>query len=272
MPSPFPGMDPFLESPVYFGDLRDGLIYNLQAQLQKELPPTYYASKSDRVWVEVEDHRRMIEPDVNVIRRDRESDEPNERPAAVAGGVAVAEPLVIPVVHDEHRETYLDILTRGPDGEVIVATIEILSPTNKRSDSPGRKLYLDKQREVLDEGRIHLVEVDLLRGGEHTTAMPRAAAMKRSGGYDYHICIRRADIWLDALVYPVRIRDCLPRFSIPLLPGDGDVIVDLQVAFDRSYEDGPFAKRVDYRKPVPEPPLSPDDAAWVAERLKAVSK
>jgi len=267
MPSPFPGMDPFLEAPVFFGTLHDGLIYNLQAQLQRELPAAYYASTTDRLWVEVEDHRRMIQPDIDVIRRDQEEPDAGDRSRQTTTGAAVAEPVVVSVVHDEHREPFVDILTRGSGGEVIVASIEILSPTNKRSDSPGRELYLSKQKEVLDDGRIHLVEIDLLRGGEHTTAVSRPVAIRKTGGFDYHICIRRADRWTDALVYPVRLRDHLPRFSIPLLPGDGEVVVDLQDAFNRAYDDGPFAKRVNYRGPVPEPPLSPDDETWLTERL-----
>lgn len=202
----------------------------------------------------------MVEPDVNVLRR---RDEPTG--AATTSDVAmIAEPVIDPVVHDEFREPYIDILTRNSAGEIVVATIEVLSPANKRS-GPGRDLYLKKQREILDEARVHLIEIDLLRGGEHTTAVPRSAAFRRSKGFDYHICVRRADRWTDALVYPVRLCGRLPRFPIPLLPGDGEIVVDLQAAFDRSYNDGPFAKRVDYRRPVPEPPLSSEDAAWVAD-------
>ncbi|HEX6985909.1 MAG TPA: DUF4058 family protein [Planctomycetaceae bacterium] len=267
MPPPFPGMDPFLESPVFFGTLHDGLIYNLQSQLQRELPGAYYAASSDRRWVEVADEKRMVEPDVNVLRGRDEA----AGVATAAGGAAVAEPVVVPVLHDEFREPYVDILTRQPEGELVVATIEVLSPANKRGGQ-GRDLYLQQQRETFGEGRTHLIEIDLLRGGDHTTAVPRSAAFRRSRGFDYHICVRRADRRIDALVYPVRVRDRLPRFPIPLLPGDGEVIVDLQAAFDRTYDDGPFTKRVDYRGPVPDPPLSPEDAAWVTERLKAAGK
>ena len=34
MPSPFPGMDPYLESPDWFPDLHDGLIFTIKAVLQ----------------------------------------------------------------------------------------------------------------------------------------------------------------------------------------------------------------------------------------------
>ncbi len=38
MPSPFPGMDPYLESPDWFPDLHDGLIFCLKESLQNLLP------------------------------------------------------------------------------------------------------------------------------------------------------------------------------------------------------------------------------------------
>ena len=267
MPSAFPGMDPFLESPVYFGDLHDGMIHVIKSQLQRDLPPAYYAAASDRVGVETADEERLIGPDVNVLHR-HDVREPAQSPGTAVG---VAEPVVVPIFHDEFREPYIDILTRGDEGEIVVATIEILSPSNKKSGA-GRNLYLRKQREILDECQMHLIEIDLLRGGAHTTAVPRSAAFRRSRGFDYHICVRRADRWTDALVYPVRLREFLPRFSIPLLQGEDDVVVDLQAAFDRSCDDGPHAKRVNYRGSIPDPPLPPEDIAWIAERLKAAGK
>jgi hypothetical protein len=40
MPSPFPGMDPYLESPDWFPNLHDGLIFTIQAALiEPPLPP-----------------------------------------------------------------------------------------------------------------------------------------------------------------------------------------------------------------------------------------
>ena len=53
MPSPFPGMDPFLESPDWFPDLRDGLIFTMQAALQACLPRMYYARSRQHVWLDL---------------------------------------------------------------------------------------------------------------------------------------------------------------------------------------------------------------------------
>ena len=47
----------------------------------------------------------------------------------------------------------------------------------------------------------------------------------------------------------------LPEIAIPLLPGDGDVAVDLQEVFQRSYDAGPYRRRIRYRQTEPVPPL-----------------
>ena len=65
MPSPFPGMDPYLESPDWFPDLHDGLIFCLKESLQNLLPESYYAQSSQRIWMEYS--RRYVEPDVEVV-------------------------------------------------------------------------------------------------------------------------------------------------------------------------------------------------------------
>src|SRR5271157_4509649 len=140
MPSPFPGMDPYLESPDWFPDLHDSLITFIKASLQERLPPSYYARSTQRVWLEVE-HRR-IEPDVDVLRTSGAHTGFYE---PVSGGVAVAEPVTAePVVvtvesmaSDPFEEPNLEIRRRqGTDG-VLVASIEILSPSNKTQSSSG---------------------------------------------------------------------------------------------------------------------------------------
>lgn len=51
MPSPFPGMDPYLEHPDIFPGLHDGLIAYLRESLQPLLPPPYHADIGRRTWV-----------------------------------------------------------------------------------------------------------------------------------------------------------------------------------------------------------------------------
>jgi hypothetical protein len=65
MPSPFPGMDPYLESSDWFSDLHDGLISSIKAGLQTSLPRGYYARTRQRVWLDL-GHRSPVEPDVGM--------------------------------------------------------------------------------------------------------------------------------------------------------------------------------------------------------------
>jgi HEAT repeat protein len=50
-------MDPYLENPEFFPGLHDRLINELSADLQKSLPPAYYAEIRSRVWVEYVERR-----------------------------------------------------------------------------------------------------------------------------------------------------------------------------------------------------------------------
>src|SRR5436190_6925971 len=192
MPSPIPGMDPFLEDPAVFPDLHDNLIAELRNAINGQLPPPYYARSASRVWVEPS--QRRVGPDVNVLRPERPGSGgaptlPTTTATATAVSVAAARsPVVVRIPREEFREIYLDIYAK-PGNERLVTTIEVLSPTNKTPGSDGRKLYLQKQREVLGS-KVNLVEIDLLRGGQHTTLVRLEDALAKAGPFDYHVCVR----------------------------------------------------------------------------------
>src|SRR5687768_13974242 len=107
MPSPFPGMDPFLELPEFFPDLHDRFVPQVSVVLQSRLPSPYYAIIGSRVWVE--QSQRPLEPDVDVLRGN-EPASVEEMHGALATAV-LAEPVVVTVPHDEHRDTFVDIYT-----------------------------------------------------------------------------------------------------------------------------------------------------------------
>lgn len=263
MPSPFPGMDPYLEHPAVFPGLHDRLIAYLSEALQARLPEPYYAEIGERLWVEASD--RSIGPDVYVLDDER-LDRPGRRDRDAGLATALrTQPVVVTVPQDEFREPYVEIRAGG-ESERVVATIEVLSLTNKMAGTRGRELYLRKQREVL-ASQIHLVEIDLLRAGQHTTAVPLSRARARAGPFDYHVCLHRFDNWEDFFVYPVRLPDRLPEIAIGLLPGDGDVAVDLQDVFQRSYDAGPYRRRIRYQQTEPVPPLQPEARQWAARLL-----
>jgi hypothetical protein len=70
MPSPFPGMDPYLEA--HWGDVHASLIIYAREQLQKELPRDLRARVGERVFVEADDQQsRAVYPDVRIYERPR---------------------------------------------------------------------------------------------------------------------------------------------------------------------------------------------------------
>jgi hypothetical protein len=230
------------------------------------LPEPYYAATGSRVWVEVS--QRFVEPDVDVLRRREESSGKEQS----NGGVAVAprvraRSVVVRVPQDERHESFLDIYTQRDDQERLVTTIEVLSLANKTPGEQGRGLYLQKQREVLGS-KTHLVEMDLLRSGHHTTAVPHERAVAQAGAFDCHVSVHCYDKRQEYVVYPILLTDTLPEILIPLLPGDPEVAVNLQTVFDRCYDTGPYRRRVRYRDNAPVPPLRPDQAEWATCLLR----
>lgn len=264
MPSPFPGMDPFLEHPDIFPDFHDSFIAYLRESLQSRLPPPYVAALGRRAWIEVSE--RFIGPDVQVVR-------PSVAAAESGGGAPVAvemrprtEPLVVHVPHDERREPLVEIfMGRGSDRR-LVTSIELLSLANKTPGERGRDLYLRKQHEILDS-KVHLVEMDLLRAGEHTTAVPRHRLAKAAREFEYHVSIHRFDNLEDFFVYPIRLNEPLPQIAIPLLPSDPPVPLDLQAVFHRTYDAGPYRREINYSHDAPVPPLGPAWQSWLQTML-----
>ncbi|QDT14079.1 DUF4058 family protein [Alienimonas californiensis] len=270
MPSPFPGMDPFLEDPGQFPALHGALITAVMSQLQRTLPEGYLASADERVWIGP--GGRNVEPDANVLRRESapaQPDAPSDGPGAGDATLVAAAtaPVVVVADHDPHRERFVEIRSRAGGQERVVAVLEILSPSNK-ARGPGRDSYLAKQHDVLGT-RQHLIEVDLLRAGQPTTALPdddRAQVLRDAA---YHACVARGDIPNRYEVYPIPLRNPLPRISIPLEADTPPIALDLQAAFDRAYDDGPFRRRNLYADLARiAPPLPPDAAAWATDLLK----
>src|SRR5438067_843216 len=169
MPSPFPGMDPYLEAPLIWPDFHEALAGEIRAALNQSLPAPYYARLEMRpeVGIVEEEGGRRIVPDVSVVR--------HPRPWPAAGGVAVLDapratlsPSVeVEIVHERTRHAYVEI--RDPSrGHHLVTLIEIVSPNCKRAGA-DREAYFRKQGEVL-ESDASLVEIDLLRAGQRPLA------------------------------------------------------------------------------------------------------
>ena len=63
------------------------------------------------------------------------------------------------------------------------------------------------------------------------------------------------------------MRQRLPRIAVPLDAGVPDVVLDLQAVLDRCYDEGAYARKIDYSQP-PIPPLRPEDATWAEALLR----
>jgi hypothetical protein len=166
------------------------------------------------------------------------------------------------------HESYLEILDRH-SGQRVVAVLEVLSPTNKYA-GPGRDSYLTKQSEVL-ASQAHLIELDLLRRGPHTVAVPEWLA-RQHATYDYLICVNRAEGSRDRFrLYPRQLRQRLPRIRVPLADGDPDVVLDVQAVLAQTYEAGSYRERLRYDSPCI-PSLSAEDQAWADELIRAAQQ
>jgi hypothetical protein len=254
MPSPFPGMDPWLEGP-YFGDLHSSLITYVREALNSAMPPGYTARGTYLVWMDDELRR---EPDVGAYGPDLA---PGGTAVAALPGLAALGTRRAP---EPREQVYLEI--RGNQGERLVTAVEILSRSNKRPGGAGRKAYEDKQEEFR-LGGVNLVEIDLLRAGAHTTAVPLARLRRRAGAFDYHVCVTVAGTPDRLHAAAFHLADRLPAFGIPLDPGVAPVVVDLQPMLDRAYDTGRYAQVVNYRRD-PDPPLTAEQKAWADAILK----
>ncbi len=253
MPSPFPGMDPWLEGSL-FGDLHAALTIYLREALNAALPAGYMALGNHLVWV---DDTATRLPDTGVFGPDHAA---GSSDTAVLPGLVTLGTGRTP---EDREQPYLEILTTA--GRRLVTAVEVLSPANKKKGA-GRTAYQDKQEEFR-LGGVNLVEIDLLRTGSHTTAVPLTTLRRKAGASEYHVSVRVASAPAQYFAAALRLADRLPAFGIPLDPGVAPVVVDLQPLLDRAYDTGRYAHAVDYRRD-PAPPLAPEQRAWANAVLK----
>jgi hypothetical protein len=259
MPSPFPGMDPYLEQ--HWRDVHSRLVTLTSTALNSVLPQELVARVEERVVVDSVEYARprAIFPDVRVY------EDPGAEAAKSGAGVAssaVAEPIVLELEAEEHTETYVTILDAS-GGEVISA-IEFLSPSNKL---PGdsRDEYRRKRDELV-AARVNFIEIDLVRQGRwHELLLPLVAPARVQTAY--RVVIRRIHPRRRAELYPMSLRSPLPRIPIPLRENDADAVLDLNGLVSRAYEEGRY-DHTDYTRDC-QPSLDAEDAAWADGLLKA---
>ena len=261
MPSPFPGMDPYLEGYLW-PDVHHDLASKIREQLTPRLRPKYvarievYMVTDDDPLAEV----GIMYPDVEVVRS-RQSGSPLVPVGMGREGIAAALPpapfelpLLAPV---PVRIAAVEI--RDAAKSELVTSIEILSPVNKRGQ--GLTHYRDKRQRLIEAG-VHLLEIDLLRRGQ------RPLALQAIPPSPYRVTLIRAPAQ-KVEIWPLTLADPLPQLPIPLRPPDAEVVLDLNQALRTVYEAAAYELTIDYTASPPPPPLSDEETAWLMACLQA---
>ncbi len=240
MPSPFPGMDPYLERPSLWPDLHFRLIAALADTLSPVVAPRYYVSIEERIHFWEGDRQQTIgRADVAVIGP------PGPGEGSGRSGVATLSPpaieILLPEPDEPERHVYLEI--RDPEGDELITTLEVLSYSNKKPGK-GRDEYEIKRDQILSTFTT-LIEIDLLRAY-------RPMAMRPTNGFQashYRVLVSRYEQRPRATLYPFSIRDTFPVFPVPLREGEPEPLVELKPLLDGIYDRAQYARRVNYQRP-----------------------
>ncbi|TAG91024.1 MAG: DUF4058 family protein [Oscillatoriales cyanobacterium] len=256
MPSPFPGMDPYLEHHELWPALHHWLIIEIARFLSPQLRPKYLVSVEVRMYETADDDLSIGIPDVNVIQQPTATE-------LITSNVAVAvrptQPLTVTIpMPYTVREGYLEIRERG--GKELITLIEVLSPTNKRTGK-GRQMYEKKREEILGS-RTNLIEIDLLRRGRK---MPIIGNDVES---DYRVLVCRGNRRPKADLYAFNVQNSMPAIPLPLRSGDIEPIINLQELFTQIYDIASYDLKIDYRNWEVIPALSEADTIWADGLLR----
>jgi len=262
MPSPFPGMNPFLERPDVSTTFHTRMLAAMADRLSAQVRPDYLVHMEADLWIH---ERADVHEDGGSSRRlIGRSDVSVSRIGAATRGdfvgweaeTAVLTPamrILIPLV-DIERQRYLEVLDRR--SREIVAVVELLSPVNKKS-GPYRVQYLTKRSEILASS-AHLVEIDLLRCG---LAMPDLMRPPST----YGVMISRFEERPAADFWPIELRQPLPTIPVPLRAANSYASLELQELLHQAYDRGTYAEEI-YEQEA-EPRLDPTDLDWAEQVL-----
>ncbi len=266
MPSPFPGMDPFLETNPIFQELHTQILAEMQALLQPQLRPKYVARlerhlSEGSVWdapsgtISLE----RKEPDVTIAssasgEKRTGSTAVLARPSARVGEELDADEL-------ELRKQRRIVIYVQDHPRLAVTSIELLSPGNKQPGAVAQERYLEKRASAL-HGGLHWVEIDLLRGGARP---PIPVPVSATADYLCYVAQATPTGW-NHLLYTWTLREPLPVLPIPLL-GDDHAQVDLGACFATAYDRIAADDEVDYEGKPP-PALRKRDAKWLDQLLR----
>ncbi len=261
MPSPFPGMNPFLEHPDVWATVHGRMLGGMLDRLSAQVPPGYLVHMDAHLWIhEHVDQEHRVSSRKLIGRSDLSVSEAGTSLRINGGaetGTAVITPgkrILIPSV-DIDAQRYLEI--RDKRSRELVTVVELLSPVNKKS-GPDRVQYLNKRSEIL-ASPANLVEIDLLRCGRPMPDRERPSST-------YGVFVSRFEERPAAEFWPIDLREPLPTIPVPLRAGTADTVLDLQELLHQVYDGGTYAREI-YDLDA-EPPLDPADLEWAEQVLR----
>jgi hypothetical protein len=257
MPTPFPGMDPYLEQSGIWNQIHTSLIVAIQHNLTRQLRPHYVVAIEQRAFVAVTEQLSLIgEPDVLAVLPSSSSPV-TAPPVPVLSETPATYQVELPMP-EEVKERYLEVRDRV-DGEAITV-IEILSPSNKIGH---RRRYLKKRSDILGS-LTNLIEIDLLRAG---SPLPMTGD---TPGTHYRILVSRAWERPHAQALLFNIQQPIPDVPIPLRRRENEILLPLNQLLHEIYDDGGYDLMLDYSRP-PDTPLDSVTTAWATELQLSVS-
>jgi hypothetical protein len=251
MPSPFPGMDPYIESSGLWGDFHGAMVIAMRDDLNALLPEEFVATLEVYDWAhdaKKEKLTRPVEPDVFVWEYD-------PRRSRSAGSVKTLTPPATSVLPSLIRHKRRVVVIQEVGSRQMVSAIELLSPTNKKP-GPDRAQYLAKRDEYL-ANRVNLIEIDLLRKGQRPPLGEKAPEIA-----DYYVMVCKSWEYPRIGIWPFTIRDSLPQIPVPIIPEIPDIPLDLRACIDRAYLGARYAKTLPYHKQLAPRPRK-QDLAWI---------
>jgi hypothetical protein len=246
-------MNPYLEQPTVWHDFHQRFVSRIADSLARQISPEYIAKIDDHIYIHElsgEERSFLGRSDVSVRQTER-----SVATATVSRAVAApASGRITPGVDILH-EPYIEI--RDRETFEVITVIELLSPTNKAAGS-DREQYIGKRKAIL-RSNTHLVEIDLLRGGQR---MP----VEELPPCDYVVMVSRSYERPRVELWPFGLRDPLPLIPVPLRLGKSDATVDLGLLFREQFDAAGYENYV-YRT-GPQPALAAADLAWAEELVR----
>jgi hypothetical protein len=252
MPSPFPGMNPWLEQDFVWPDFHTRYLPRIAGQLARHVGKTYFVKIEQQLYI----HERSVDERDLLGIGDVGIAEAHRAPSSPAGGGAqtMTAPVysIIPPEPERTRHAWIEI--RDKRDHAVITVIELLSPSNKRW-GPDRDAYFAKRYQLLGS-QTHLVEIDLLRGN-------RRMPLNGLPDCDYYAMVSHVDDRPTVGVWPVALRNRLPVIPVPLRGDDPPINVDLQLALHDVYDESTYENYI--YEGEPQPPLLGEDKEWAAQ-------